>query len=322
MKAIHLTAYGDPALVLSAVDIPEPPAPGVGEILIGLEYAPLNHSDLLLAAGRYFLRPQLPAVIGGEGAGIILAVGSDVTALSVGDRVTIPFTTFAWAERVVAAAKDVFLVPPEISAQQASMLNINPTTAVLLLTEFVNLNPGDWVALNAANSAVGRSLIAVANALGLKTVCVVRRQELVAELIALGANCVVLDSPDLVRQVNAATDRQPIRLGLDAVGGAATDTLARILAVNGQIVVYAGLGSDAIQLSHEYLLGKRIGVHGFSMYYDDFLPKLKSATTFAVDLVRSGKLDLAGSAIYTVSRIKEAVEHVQLGGKALLDFRA
>src|SRR6266851_4139646 len=75
VKAIHLTAYGNPAQNLRMVEVPEPHAPSASEALVRMEYAPINYSDLLLANGVYFLNPELPSVIGGEGAGIVEAIG-------------------------------------------------------------------------------------------------------------------------------------------------------------------------------------------------------------------------------------------------------
>ena len=167
MKAIHLTAYGNPAQNLRMVEVSEPNAPSAGEALVRMEYAPIAYSDLLLADGVYLLNPKLPTVIGGEGAGIVEAIGPGVTGVKVGDRVTIPFGTFTWSERVLAPAQGLFVVPPSIDARTASMLNINPATAVLLLDEFVKLKPKDWIVLNAANSQVARCLIAIAKSRGL-----------------------------------------------------------------------------------------------------------------------------------------------------------
>src|SRR5713226_731201 len=73
MKAIHLTAYGNPAQNLKMVEVSEPDAPSGGDALVRMEYAPIDYSDLLLANGVYFLDPKLPSVIGGEGAGIVEA---------------------------------------------------------------------------------------------------------------------------------------------------------------------------------------------------------------------------------------------------------
>src|SRR5713226_3061034 len=209
MKAIHLTAYGDPAQSLMMVEVSEPNAPSAGEALVRMEYAPIAYSDLLLANGVYFLNPKLPSVIGGEGAGIVEAVGPGVTSVKGGDRVTIPFGTFTWSEQVLAPAQGLFVVPPPIDAGTASMLNINPTTAVLLLSEFVKLKPKDWIALNAANSQIARCLIAIAKSRGLNIAGIVRRSDLIPEVKNLGADFVGVESPELSKQIQTATGGTP-----------------------------------------------------------------------------------------------------------------
>src|SRR6201997_4049417 len=188
MKAIHLMAYGNPAQNLRMVEVPEPNAPSAGEALVRIEYAPIDYSDLLLANGVYFVNPRLPSVIGGEGAGIVEAIGPGVTSVKLGDRVTIPFRTFTWAEKVLAPAEGLFVVPASVDAKTASMLNINPTTAVLLLDGFIRLKPKDWIVLNAANSQVARCIIAVAKSRDLNVAGIVRRPEPIPELEALGVD--------------------------------------------------------------------------------------------------------------------------------------
>ena len=190
MKAIHLTAYGNPAQNLKMVEVSEPNVPSAGEALVRMEYAPIDYSDLLLANGVYFLNPKLPSVIGGEGAGIVEAIGPGVTSVKVGDRVTIPFRTF----KVLAPTQGLFVVPHSVDAKTASMLNINPTTAVLLLDQFVKLKPKDWIALNAANSQVARCLIAIAKSRDLNVVGIVRRSELIPEIKTLGVDFVGVDA--------------------------------------------------------------------------------------------------------------------------------
>src|SRR2546427_7101310 len=201
MKAIHLTAYGNPAQNLRIVEISEPNAPSAGEALVRMEFAPIAYSDLLLANGVYLLKPKLPSVIGGEGAGIVEAIGPGVTSVKVGDRVTIPFGTFTWSEKVLVTAQGLFVVPSSIDARTASMLNINPTTAVLLLSEFVKLKPKDWIVLDAANSQIARCLIAIAQARDLKMAAIVRRSELIPEVEKLGADFAGVESPDLPKQI-------------------------------------------------------------------------------------------------------------------------
>src|SRR5258705_4017930 len=320
MRAIHLTAYGNPAQNLQMVEIPEPSEPSEGEALVRMEYAPVDYSDLLLANGVYFLNPQLPAVIGGEGAGIVGAIGPGVTSVKVGDRVTIPFGTFTWSEKVLAPAQGLFVVPPSIDARTASMLNINPTTAVLLLEEFVKLKPKDWIVLNAANSQVARCLIAIAKSRDLKVVGIVRRSELIPEIEKLGVDFVGVESPELSKQIQIATGGTPISLGLDAVGGQATATMASVFSPGAHLVIYAWLSGLPIHVPQGDLIGKRLEIHGFWMYYEEYLPHILSALTEATRVVASGKLTLTFTTTYKPSQIKTAIKQLKDRGKGLLDF--
>jgi len=320
MQAIHLTAYGNPAQDLKLVELPEPNAPSAGEALVRMEYAPVAYSDLLLANGVYLIKPTLPSVIGGEGAGIVEAVGPGDTSVKAGDRVTIPFGTFTWSEKVLAPVQGLFVVPPSIDPRTASMLNINPTTAVLLLSEFVKLKPKDWIVINAANSQIARCVIAVAKSRDLKIAGIVRRPERIPEIEKLGVDFVGVESPELSNQIQTATGGMPIRLGLDAIGGPATATIANVLSPKAHLVVYAWLSGSPIQVGQGDLIGKRLNIHGFWMYYEEYFPKIPAALAEAANVVASGKLSLPITTTYKPSQIKEAIEHAQRGGKILLDF--
>jgi D-arabinose 1-dehydrogenase-like Zn-dependent alcohol dehydrogenase len=165
---------------LSASTFPSPTLPAQNEVLIGVEFSPINPNDLMVAQGIYAFRPPLPAVIGNEGVGRVLAVGPGVESVRLGDRVLAPPSSFTWRERIVISAGGLSALPADADPQQLAMLAINPPTAALLLSEYVDLQPGEWVVQNAANSGVGRWVIAFAKTRGLKTVNIVRRPELVA----------------------------------------------------------------------------------------------------------------------------------------------
>jgi NADPH:quinone reductase-like Zn-dependent oxidoreductase len=186
MQAVQLTAYGDPASFLQYADVPEPNPPGRNEVLIQVDFSPVNQNDLMLALGIYSVHPELPSVIGNEGVGHVIALGPEVTHVKPEDRVLIPLHVFAWAERVVAPAQNLIKLSVEADVQHLSMLRINPPTAALLLSEYIDLNPGDWIVQNAANSGGGRAVIAFARERGIRTVNLVRRPELIDELLAAG----------------------------------------------------------------------------------------------------------------------------------------
>src|SRR6201988_1939706 len=226
MRAVHLTAFGNPVDGLEFVDISEPDSPGSNQVLMGVEFSPINPNDLMLAQGIYAIRPALPTVIGNEGVGRVLAVGPGVNDVKVGDRVLVPLSSFAWRERLVTSADGLFALPRDADPQQLAVLGINPPTASLLLSEYVDLKSGDWVVQNAANSGVGRWVIALARARGLRTVNIVRRPELVDELKAIGGDVVVVDSPDVVGRIRVAVGQDDLHLALDAATGPATGVSA------------------------------------------------------------------------------------------------
>jgi NADPH:quinone reductase-like Zn-dependent oxidoreductase len=319
MHAVQLTAYGNPVEGLKYVDIPAPEAPGANQVLIGVEYSPLNQSDLLLARGIYASRPLLPTVIGNEGVGSVLAVGHGVKNVKVGDRVLAPLSSFTWRERMVVSADGLFALPADADPQQLSMLAINPPTAALLLSEYVNLRPGEWVVQNSANSGVGRWVIAFAKARGLKTLNIVRRPELVAELKAIGGDVVVVDSPDVSKEIKAAVGQAELRLALDGVSGPASGVLASTLSPHGTLVSYAAMSLGPMSLSPLDVIFKPLTVRGFWLGHPESVAKMAPAVAQAAEMIASGRVNIPVAATYALSSIKEAVEHAQRGGKILLD---
>jgi NADPH:quinone reductase-like Zn-dependent oxidoreductase len=319
VRAVHLTAFGNPVDCLELVEIPEPPEPRAGEVLVAVEFSPVNPNDLSVARGTYAFRPSLPSVIGNEGVGSVLRVGAGVDTVQPGDRVLLPLSCFAWRERIVLAAEGLFVLPAHADPEQLAMLGINPPTASLLLSEFVRLMPGDWVVQNAANSGVGRWVIAFAKLRGLRTVNIVRRTELVGELQALGGNLVLVDSPDVGREIRHALGENDVRLALDGVSGPATGALTAALAMRGTVVLYSAMSRAAITVNPLDVIFKSLTLRGFFMGHPEHAQKIRAAIREAAAMIAAREVSIPVAAIYPLSAIKEAVAHVQRGGKVLLD---
>src|SRR5258705_11470802 len=117
MKAIQLKAYGSPVEYTNVVEINDIGAIKNDEVIIEVLYSPVNPSDLLLAWGTYPLQPELPSVIGGEGVGRVVSIGSAVSTVKPGDLVNIPFGTFAWSEKVTVKAAELIPLPADIDLQ-------------------------------------------------------------------------------------------------------------------------------------------------------------------------------------------------------------
>ncbi|HEU0210173.1 MAG TPA: 2-enoyl thioester reductase domain-containing protein, partial [Candidatus Udaeobacter sp.] len=231
-KTINAAVYekhGNPADVLRVETRPWP-TPAVDEAVVKMRAAPINPADLNQIEGKYPMRPELPATPGFEGAGMIVELGSGVNDLTTGELVILPHNVGTWRDALTVKAEDLVVVPEGIQPAQAAMLKINPLTAWRLLHDYVNLQKGDWLIQNAANSAAGRHVIQIAHELGYRTVNVVRRPEVIDELRAERGDVVLVDGDNLRGEVKNATGDAPIRLGLNSVGGDSALRLANCLA--------------------------------------------------------------------------------------------
>ena len=317
-RAIIFREYGNPAEVAFCEEIEEREM-GKGEVLVRLLAAPINPADLNVLEGKYGKLPKLPAVVGVEGVGRVEAISEDVEGIAVGDMVLLPLGYGTWREVGVVKADLLWVVPAGIGAEQASMLGINPPTALRMLRDFVDLNAGDWVIQNAANSGVGRAVIGMAREAGLRTVNVVRRVELIDELKALGADVVLVDGESLSAEIVAATGDAPARLALNAVGGESALRMAVALATSGTVVTYGAMGRKPLRIPNGLLIFKDIRWRGFwiSNWYG-----AASRTEIGEMLAEIFRLSISGviavpvEGVYELADVKLALERAACGERS------
>jgi NADPH:quinone reductase-like Zn-dependent oxidoreductase len=307
VKQAILERYGKPEEGVRCVDTPEVGAPAAGEVVFDVLAFPINPADISMCRGSYRLRPTLPATPGAECLGRVTAVGAGVTHVRVGDLV-INLQRENWAQRRRVKGDDVIPVPPSID----------------LLTDIVALKPGDWVIQNVANSAVGRLVITLARARGLKTVNVVRRESLFAELTSLGADACVVDGPDLAERVKALTGGAPVRLGLDAVSGQATARLSACVGEGGVVCNYGSMSGEDPVMSRAALTGNGQTLVGFILGRGLATRSLAQIRAIYADLgeqVLKGVLSAPVEKVYPIEEITTALAHAQRGersGKVLV----
>jgi trans-2-enoyl-CoA reductase len=308
IKAIVYEAHGKPEEVLSlrAEPLREPVA---GEALVRMLAAPINPADLNQIEGKYPIKFPLPAVPGFEGAGVVEAVHS-VPEPAIGARVILPHDLGTWREKAVVAADKLTVVPDDIAPEQAAMLKINPITAWRLLHDFVRLGPGDWVIQNAANSGVGRAVIAICRERGWKTLNVVRRPELIEELRAAGADVVLLDNDELREAAAEATSRSAIRLGINQVGGESALRLAKVVAPEATIVTIGAMSLRPLTMPNGLLIFKNLTFTGFwvNKWYERATPAQR-AETFQplIDLARRDLLHTPVEQTFSLGEFAQAV---------------
>ena len=317
MKQIEITAYGAPETVAQCSEAPDVGAPGAGEIVFDVLAFPINPADLSFCRGNYRLHPALPATPGAECVGRVAAVGAGVTHVKPGDLV-INMQRENWTQRRRIGASDAIPLPAGLDLAQAAMLRINPATAQLLLEDHVALQPGDWVIQNVANSAVGRHLIVLAKQRGVRTVNIVRRDDVAAELKALGADAVLLDGSDLAERARDAVGRAPIRLGIDAVSGAACKRIAECVADGGVVVSYGSMSGEDLVMSRPALSFRGVSLTGFNLGRGLAKRSPDQVRAIYADLaikLRDGVLKAPIDATYPIEDIKEALAHAQKGGR-------
>jgi NADPH:quinone reductase-like Zn-dependent oxidoreductase len=318
MKQVLLERYGTPAEAVRCREVPDVGAPAAGEVVFDVLAFPINPADLSMCRGTYRLRPALPAGIGAECVGRVIAVGAGVAHVEPGDRV-INLQRENWTQRRRVKGDDVVPVPAGLDDLQAAMLRINPPTARLLLSDVVALAPGDWIIQNVANSAVGRFVIRLARARGVRTVNVVRRESLFAELTALGADVCVVDGSDLAEAVRARTGGASIRLGLDAVSGRATARISACVGEGGVVCNYGSMSGEDPVMPRGKLVGDGQTLVGFILgraLATRSLAQVRAIYAELGDQVRQGLLTAPVERIYAIEDIRAAVAHAERGERA------
>lgn len=317
MRTVVFDRHGDPLDVLRCVE-QKPIAPKRGQASVLLEAAAVHPSDLLTIAGAYAARPSFPnAVPGLEGVGRVTDVGDDA-GIEVGTRVLLPLGAGTWRDRITTTANRLVPVPDALDANQLAMAVVNPATATLLLRDFVDLRPGEWVVQNAANAAVGQLVARFARARGIRTVNIVRHEKAEKLVHKAGGDVALVDGPDLAARVAAYTGGAQIRLGLDAVAGSATGRVAECLTYGGVVVNYGALSAQPIRLSADHTVFRDVRVRGFwlTSWWQRAEQRFKDALlAHLVAQLADGISRVPIAATYPLDQIHDAVDHALADGR-------
>jgi len=280
-KALIHDRYGEPAEVLRLAELPEQ-QPRDGEVVVRMEAAAMHVADIRTVQGAPGFNLPLPRTPGFEGIGHVVRIGPGVNDFAHGDRVFPPSGSGTFREEVLAKASQC-MPAPQGDAAQLSLLTINGPTAWLLLHGYAQLEAGDWLLQNGANSSCGRYLVSLAHEEGVRTVNVVRRAEVAGELKALGADVVLADGPGLADRVRDATGGVAPKLGVDCVAGAATQRIAECLAPGSPIVCYGAMSGEPCQVDFYLMFRNDLTLRGMS-----FRRELNKRTPPQVDAIYRG----------------------------------
>ena len=312
-KCLAFDKFGEPKDVLRLHGHSISPPHG-DLITIRFLASPINPADINQIQGVYPTKPTWttslgtsePIAIGGnEGVAEVLSAGNQVKDIQKGDWVILKRQGFGtWRTHAQTTADNLVPVKNKegLKPEQVGTVSVNPCTAYRMLKDFVDLQPGECFIQNGANSGVGRAAIQLGKLWGYKSINIVRKrdngmEELKQDLHNMGADVVVTDEEvekkEFRDQIKEVTNggREPIRLGLNCVGGSLVNSMAKHLAPGSHVVTYGAMSKQPVQLPTGLLIFKNISFDGFWVSkWSESKPEEKEACVQEIlDLTREGK---------------------------------
>jgi len=312
MKAIQVSKPGG-AEVLELVDLPIP-KPNPNEALVAIKAAGVNLIDVYYREGRY--PAPLPLIVGQEGAGIVDAIGSEVTNLKVGDRVAFTGVLGSYADYAAIPADRLVTIPNNLDLQQAAAAMLQGMTAHYLTHATYPIKRGDNVLIHAAAGGVGLLLVQLAKRLGARVIGTAgspAKAELAREA---GADEVIIyTSEDFETETRRLTGDRGVDVVYDGVGKTTFGKDLKVLRPRGYLVVYGGSSGpvpplDVMTLNkHGSLYVTRPSLH----HYIHSREELEQRSSSVLGMVDRGELKLR---IYKTYPLAEAVTaHQDLEGR-------
>ncbi len=241
-KAVRIHEYGGPdVLRWETIPLPEP---GPSEVLIEQKAVGLNYIDVYYRTGLY-KAPGFPFIIGSEGAGIVTAVGSDVTSVAVGDRVAYGNAIGAYATHRVIPCEKLVKLPESVAFEQAASLMLQGLTAQYLLRRTYKVKAGETILVHAAAGGVGLILCQWAKELGVNVIGVVSTDAKAELARQNGAAHVIIGTADVAAEVKRITSGAMVPVVYDSVGKDTFQASLNCLAPLGTMVSY-GNSSGAV----------------------------------------------------------------------------
>jgi NADPH2:quinone reductase len=235
MRAVRVHKYGGPeVLTIDEVPIPEPKA---GEARVKIEAIGVNYIDIYQRTGIYPLKT--PFTLGTEGAGIVDAVGPNVTEVKKGERVGYAMIPGSYAEYAIVPAARLVPIPPNIDARSAAALMLQGMTAHYLTHSTYPLKKGDTALIHAAAGGVGLLLIQIAKQLGATVIGTVSTEAKAKLAKEMGADHLILyTQSDFLAEVKKLTDGRGVNVVYDSVGQTTFDESLDCLRPRGYLVLF------------------------------------------------------------------------------------
>jgi NADPH:quinone reductase len=275
MRAWQVTALGEPAEVMRLTTDAADPTPGPGQVLVKTRAVALNFPDVLMCRGLYQVRPPLPFTPGVELCGTVVAVGPDVTAPAIGDRVLGTPAGGGLAEYAVMAATDALPAPAALDDAQAAAFHIAYQTGWFGLHRRARLASGETLLVHAAAGGVGSAAVQLGKAAGARVIGVVGSAAKAAVAADLGADLVIdRRETDVIAAVKAATGGLGADVIYDPVGGESFAKSTKCIAFEGRLLVIGFASGEIPSALASHALIKNYSVVGLHWgLYKQYDPK-------------------------------------------------
>ena len=322
MKAMVCEAFGGPE-VLALRDLPDPPPPEPGEIQVRIRARGVQYVDVLMLAGKYQFRPDPPFIPGGEAAGEVVAVGADVTAFKVGDRVMSRHTLGACATMGNAKAALCDKIPDGMSLESAGVFRGAYQTAYHALIQRGRMREGEWVLVHGAAGGIGIAAIQVAKVFGAKVIATASTEAKRAACLEEGADFAIDYRNGFTDEVKKLTGGKGVDIVYDPIGDKVAEESLRCLAWCGRLLILGFLGGGPTNIRSNDLLIKGIDAIGVRVGgLTEAAPELAIANMKTlIDLAGQGRLKPRISHRFPLEQAAAALQAVidrTVIGKAVL----
>jgi NADPH2:quinone reductase len=320
MQAIQVSKVGGPE-VLQLVELPNP-KPKPNEAIVQLKASGVNFIDVYFREGRY--PAPLPFVDGQEAAGIVTEVGSEVSDVKVGDRVSYTGVLGSYAEYAAVPAARLVHIPDDVSFELAASVMLQGMTAHYLLNSTYKLKSGETALIHAAAGGVGLLLVQLAKRAGARVIATAGSPDKTELARAAGADeCINYNEQDFEVETRRLTDGQGVHVVYDGVGKATFDKDLNVLRPRGYLVLFGGSSGavppfDLIKLSQK---GSLYITRPTLLNYISTREDLEWRSKEILDLVGSGELNVRIHHSYQLADAAQAhhdLEGRKTSGKLLL----
>ena len=307
MRALVCKAYGSTD-DLRIEDYDDPVASD-GQVIVDIQAAGINFPDILVVAGQYQDKTPPPFVPGNEAAGIISAVGENVSAYAVGDKVIAAVRGGAFAEKCVADTRVVMPLPAELDFEQGAAYAVTYGTSYHALKQSTELKAGETLLVLGAAGGVGSAAVEIGKAMGARVIAAASSDKKLAFAKELGADELINYSEQSLRDaVKALTDGAGVDVVYDPVGGEIAQQALRSLAWHGRYLVVGFAAGDIPQFPANIALLKEASIIG--VWWGTWLAKTPQGQLQNIrelgELLRSGSLRPRVTESYDFDDFKQA----------------